>query len=157
MKNILWVLLFFSFHSYAQTITTPLMASLKNPNYFTNETGRAIYLTGSHSWNTLQDWGSDDSIQPIDFTGFVDMLVSHHHNCTLLWTTELPTFRFHNFHELSKTKEAPPDLFSATPFPWERTGPGNASDGKPKFDLTRFNQAYFDRLRAPKHPSTPST
>jgi len=133
---------------FVDTITTPLKAFSTNPNYFTNETGRAIYLTGSHSWNTLQDWGSDDTIQPIDFTAFVDMLVSHHHNFTLLWTTELPTFRFHNFHELSKTKEAPPDLFSATPFPWERTGPGNASDGKPKFDLTKFNQAYFDRLRA---------
>src|SRR5262249_19599340 len=29
----------------------------------------------------------------------------------------------------------------------QRTGPGNASDGKPKFDLTKYNQAYFDRLR----------
>ena len=27
-------------------------------------------------------------------------------------------------------------------------GPGTALDGKPKFDLDRFNQAYFDRLRA---------
>ena len=34
-----------------------------------------------------------------------------------------------------------------TPHPWQRTGPGKASDGKPKFDLSRFNQAYFDRLR----------
>ena len=41
---------------------------------------------------------------------------------------------------------APPD-FSVTPQPWQRTGPGNASDGKLKFDLTKFNQAYFDRLR----------
>ena len=29
-----------------------------------------------------------------------------------------------------------------------RTGPGLATDGGPKFDLTRFDQAYFDRLRA---------
>ena len=27
-------------------------------------------------------------------------------------------------------------------------GPGNALDGKPKFDLTKFNQTYFDRLRS---------
>src|SRR5262249_47314283 len=30
---------------------------------------------------------------------------------------------------------------------WLRTGPGSASDGLLKFDLSRFNQAYFDRLR----------
>lgn len=34
-----------------------------------------------------------------------------------------------------------------TPQPWPRTGPGAATDGKPKFDLSRFDQAYFDRLR----------
>src|SRR5205814_7292840 len=31
---------------------------------------------------------------------------------------------------------------------YERTGPGLALDGGLKFDLTRFNQAYFDQLRA---------
>ena len=31
--------------------------------------------------------------------------------------------------------------------PFARTGPGQAFDGKPKFDVTQFNQAYFDRLR----------
>ncbi|HEV8262861.1 MAG TPA: DUF6298 domain-containing protein, partial [Burkholderiales bacterium] len=34
------------------------------------------------------------------------------------------------------------------PLPWLRTGPGQALDGKPKFDLTKFNHAYFERLRA---------
>jgi len=59
---------------------------------------------------------------------------------TLLWATELPTFR-----GLPSTASSPPD-FSVSPHPWQRTGPGNASDGKLKFDLTKFNQAYFDRL-----------
>ena len=35
-----------------------------------------------------------------------------------------------------------------TPFPWPRTGAGLANDGKPKFDLSQFSQAYFDRLRS---------
>jgi hypothetical protein len=34
------------------------------------------------------------------------------------------------------------------PLVYCRTGPGLALDGKPKFDLTKFNQDYFDRLRA---------
>src|SRR6185312_4229008 len=35
-----------------------------------------------------------------------------------------------------------------SPFPWPRTGPGVASDGKPKFDLSRFDQSYFDLVRS---------
>lgn len=34
------------------------------------------------------------------------------------------------------------------PLPYQRTGPGTASDGAPKFNLNQFNQAYFDRLRS---------
>lgn len=128
--------------SIPKPITAPLKALSTNPNYFTDGTGRAVYLTGSHTWNTFQDWGTNDSIQPLDFDAFVNMLVAHHHNFTLLWTTELPTF-----HGLPSTANAPPD-FSVTPFPWQRTGPGNASDGKLKFDLTKYNPAFFERLRA---------
>ncbi len=35
-----------------------------------------------------------------------------------------------------------------SPQPWARTGPGNAKDGKPRFDLARFDEEFFDRLRA---------
>ena len=34
------------------------------------------------------------------------------------------------------------------PLAYQRTGPGKALDGGLKFDLTRFNQEYFDRLRS---------
>jgi hypothetical protein len=34
-----------------------------------------------------------------------------------------------------------------TPQPWLRTGPGLATDGKPKFDLSTFDPRYFERLR----------
>ena len=34
-----------------------------------------------------------------------------------------------------------------TPQPWPRTGPGDATDGKPRFDLDQFDPAFFDRLR----------
>jgi len=124
-----------------EPIKAPLRALGANPNYFTDGTGKAIYLTGSHTWNNLQDWGTNGSIQPLDFPAYVKMLVTHNHNVTLLWTTELPTFR-----SLPTAASSPPD-FSVTPQPWQRTGPGNASDAKLKFDLMKFNQAYFDRLR----------
>ena len=69
------------------------------------------------------------------------MLVANHHNFTLLWTTELPAF-----HGLPTTANSPPD-FTVAPLPWQRTGPGKATDGQLKFDLTKFNKDYFDRLR----------
>src|SRR5262249_54322575 len=122
-------------------ITTPLRALSTNPHYFTDGSGKAIYLTGSHTWNNFQDWGTNGAIQPLDFTAYVRMLVAHNHNFTLLWATELPTF-----HGLPTTASSPPD-FTVAPQPWQRTGPGDASDGKSKFDLTKFNPAYFDRLR----------
>jgi hypothetical protein len=125
----------------SRPITAPLKALATNPNYFADGAGRAIYLTGSHTWNNLQDWGTNGRAQPLDFAAYVKMLRAHNHNFTLLWTTELPTFR-----RLPTTASSPPD-FSVTPHPWQRTGPGNASDGKLKFDLTKHNQAYFDRLR----------
>src|SRR6185295_11049549 len=122
-------------------ITIPLKAHSSNPNFFADASGKAVYLTGSHTWNDFQDWGTDDSPQPLDFAAYVKMLVAHHHNFTLLWQTELPVFR-----GLPTQAKDSPDFF-VTPQPWQRTGPGNASDGKLKFDLAKFNQAYFDRLR----------
>src|SRR2546426_276680 len=98
--------------SKAKPITAPLRASANNPNYFTDGSGRAVYLTGSHTWNNFQDWGTNGSIQPLDFAAYVRFLVAHHHNFTLLWATELPAF-----HNLPTTAVSPPD-FSVTPQPW---------------------------------------
>lgn len=39
------------------------------------------------------------------------------------------------------------DNFWFFPIMYERPGHGAALDGKPKYDLNCFNQAYFDRLR----------
>ena len=39
-------------------------------------------------------------------------------------------------------------MVSITPSQYLRTGPGNALDGKPKFDLAKFNEEYFDNLRS---------
>src|SRR5262249_19732740 len=72
-------------------ISGPLKAS-KNPNYFQDAGGKPIVLCGSQTWNTLQDWGTDGTIRPLDFEAFVNFLKAHEHNFTLLWFTELPKF-----------------------------------------------------------------
>jgi len=124
----------------AAPITGPLVVSA-NPNYFKDASGTVLILNGSQTWNTLQDWGSNGSLQTLDFKAFVSFLTAHGHNFTLLWTTEMP-----KFCNLPTTESSPPDLV-ASPLPWVRTGPGNATDGGLKFDLTKYNQSFFDRLR----------
>ena len=113
-----------------------------NPHYFQDAHGVPLILNGSQTWNTFQDWGTGGTVEPLDFNAFVKFLLAHGHNFTLLWTVEMP-----KFCGLPVTPEAPPD-FTVSPLPWRRTGPGSATDGGLKFDLTQFDPAFFDRLRA---------
>src|SRR5262245_47299542 len=128
----------------AQPVPVPIAGPLvvsNNPNYFKDAKGNVLILNGSQTWNTFQDFGSDGAPQALDFNAFVQFLTSHGHNFTLLWLTELP-----KFCGFPATAGSPPDM-TVTPLPWERTGPGNATDGLPKFDLTKLDKGYFDRLR----------
>ena len=124
----------------AAPIAGPLVAS-DNPHYFKDANGTVLILTGSQTWNTLQDWGSDGSPQALDFNAFIHFLAAHGQNFTLLWRAEMP-----KFCSLPATASLPPDL-TVSPQPWLRTGPGKATDGGLKFDLTKFDPSYFDRLR----------
>jgi len=126
--------------AFAAQIAGPLGASA-NPNYFKDANGAVVLLNGSQTWNTFQDWGSNGSLVTLDFNAFVEFLTAHGHNFTLLWTTEMP--RFCGF---PATASSPPDL-TVSPLPWQRMGPGKATDGGLKFDLTKFNPRFFDRLR----------
>ncbi len=121
-------------------IDGPLVAS-DNPHYFKDANGAALILTGSQTWNALQDWGTDGSAQALDFDTFVRFLSAHGHNFTLLWTVEMP-----KFCGLPTTASSSPDV-TISPLPYKRTGPGKATDGGLKFDLTQFDQRFFDRLR----------
>jgi hypothetical protein len=122
-------------------VSGPLVAS-NNPNYFRDANGAVLILNGSQTWNTFQDWGSNGSLQTLDFDAFVSFLTKHGHNFTLLWITEMP-----KFCGFPATESSPPDL-TAGPLPWLRLGPGYATDGGLKFNLTKFNPGFFDRLRA---------
>ncbi len=113
----------------------PLRVSSVNPRYFSDESGKVVYLTGSHTWNNFKDWGTDNPPPTFDFVRYLNFLRLYNHNFVRLWTIELTQF----------TYEGPVKF--THPFPWQRTGPGTALDGKPRFDLHSFNQEYFDRLR----------
>jgi Family of unknown function (DUF6298) len=124
----------------------PLAVSETNPRYFTVAASdatdrRAVYLTGSHVNNNFHDGsgpGADcaETPEPNHYRGYLEFLEERGHNFIRLWRWE--QFRSQvaggAFH------------FCMTPQPWPRTGPGTAKDGKRKFDLAKFDPAYFDRL-----------
>ena len=125
----------------AQPARGPLRILKSNPCFFTDGTGKAVYLAGTHNWNNFQDTGhrsgSGDPPPALDFNAYLDFLQAHNHNFFRLWRWEVPKW----------TDDDPPGIKYAQPHPWLRTGPGVARDGKPKFDLSRFDPEYFDRMR----------
>ncbi|HYL79825.1 MAG TPA: hypothetical protein VEU07_03380 [Candidatus Acidoferrum sp.] len=116
--------------------TGPLRVDPQNPRYLTDGRGAAVYLTGSHTWNDFQDWGVTDPPSQLDFSAFLDFLARHGHNYTRLYVWEQAAW----VPWLS-------ERVTIHPLPYARTGPGIARDGKPRFDLHRWNPAYFARLR----------
>jgi hypothetical protein len=119
-----------------QSAIGPLRVSAANPRYFSDPSGRIVFLTGSHYWKNVQD---DDVTNPpvqFDNKAYLDFLQQHNHNFTRLWVWEQARWS----DEVSYSHWFSPTLYM-------RTGPGTAADGGQKFDLTKLNPAYFARLR----------
>jgi hypothetical protein len=118
----------------------PLRVHRDNRRYFTDGSGKAIYLTGSHTWSNLTDMGSSDPPPRFDFDAYLNFLDRLNHNFIRMWTWESVTWKPGHWR--------PGATHTVAPHPFARTGPGNAVDGKPKFDLTKYDRDYFDRLRS---------
>jgi hypothetical protein len=71
-----------------------------------------------------------------NYSEYLDFLVANNHNFVRLWTWE----------EAKWYTDTAEDYWFE-PLPYSREGKELAKDGKPKFDLTKFDRAYFDRLR----------
>jgi hypothetical protein len=120
----------------------PLFANPDNPRYFTDGTKvngkyKVVYITGAHTWCTLSD--CDDQIPIVaifDYNKYLDFVQDRGYNFIKLWRVE----------NVGGGENGPDFWYS--PMPYERSNTECcAYDGGNKFDLTRFNQAYFDRLR----------
>lgn len=113
----------------------PLRVHPQNRRYFMDGRGQVVYLAGSHNWTTVQDHGFPLPVA-FNFEEYVDFLTKHHHNFVRLWTWE-------------HADGAPWTTAGVrvSPLAFDRAGPGLAADGKPRFDVTRFDSQYFDRLR----------
>ena len=114
-----------------------LWPSVANPRYFADGSGVPIYLASSNLGWELQD-NSWDTVVTFDYEAYLDLFHTYDLNLIRLWMVE---------H--SRTAAGPPEAL-ATPMIYARSdgSAGNALDGLPKFDLDRFSDAYFSRLRS---------
>jgi hypothetical protein len=122
--------------SEASRARGPLRVLSGNPRFLTDGAGDVVFLVGAHTWNNFQDWGNADPPPALDYAQYLRFLRERGHNFTRLWTWEQAAWL---------PWETGPIRISPLPYP--RTGPGLARDGRPRFDLRRFDEAYFARLR----------
>jgi hypothetical protein len=125
-------------------INGPLKKSTTNGRYFTDNSGRAIYLTGSHTWDILPNYKQLNTVGRFEhkyvnnemiidgYEGYLTFLKNNNHNLIRLWNGEGSTLAYWEGD----------GAYESQYVPWQYTGTKNA----PKFDLTKFNQVYFDRL-----------
>jgi hypothetical protein len=97
-----------------------------NPHYFQDSSGKRIVLIGDYTWGTFSDTN-------YDFTTMFDTLRAYGLNFSRVWL-------FWGYETDSGDRI---DMM-----PYLRTGPGNANDGRPRYDLTQFDPHFFERLRA---------
>ncbi len=114
----------------AQTFNGPLRLDPRNPHFFTDASGKSIYLSGTGIHGTFQP----KTFGNPNYNSYLNFMVSYGHNLQRMriwenaWIVGDPSW-------------------TALPTIYKRTGPGLATDGKPKFDLNQFNDVFFTELR----------
>jgi hypothetical protein len=108
----------------------------RHPYYF-RDGDRHVVLVGVSDRALFTIWENDKGFS---WRKYLDDLTAHHLNYVrqdvFSWGALLAPVNY-------------PAQFSNPAWPFARTGPGKAIDGKPKFDLTRFDQSYFDQRLKP--------
>jgi hypothetical protein len=135
--------LFYFIGGHSLTVNSLINGLLRvhpsSPRYFTDNSGKAIYLSGEQIFVDLQDNTFNKSSiynykRTLNFSWYMQFMRDRNLNYIRNWT-------------LMSTGGASGVI--ANPMPYERvSGYGNALDGEPKFDLNQFNQSFFDRMRA---------
>ena len=127
--------------SGAQPVSGPLRVCEDNPRYFADGEGKPVLLVGTHVWNSLQDMGLTDPPEAFDWEAYLDFLERYSHNFIRLWHWDLTIW------DTASNREKEPRKLHCAPHPWPRTGPDEALDGKPRFDLEKWDETFFTRLR----------
>ncbi len=123
----------------------PLRVHPKNPRYFADPSGRAVYLTGSHTWPSLVDIGPGDPPPAFDFAAYLDFLERLGHNFIRLWTWEPVTWntarnRRPGIHTAAPSRSPAPD-----PATHSTAGPSSTSASTTAATSTGFAVGYARR------------
>jgi len=108
----------------------------EHPYYF-RDGNRHVVLVGVSDRSLFTIWENEKGFS---WRTYLDDLAAHHLNyvrqdvCS--WGGLLAPLKY-------------PAQLSNLAWPFARTGPGTAIDGKPKFDLSKFDQSYFDERLKP--------
>ncbi|UCG56742.1 MAG: hypothetical protein JSU70_17985 [Phycisphaerales bacterium] len=106
-------------------------------SYYFRDGSRHVALVGVSDRAMFTIWENDKGFS---WRKYLDDLSEHHLNYVrqdvLSWDALLAPVNY-------------PAQFSNPAWPFARTGPGVAVDGKPKFDLTKFEQSYFNQRIKP--------
>ena len=121
----------------------PLSVNSKNPIYFDDGSGKAIYLAGHQIFVDLQDNSFNKALiyndrRTLDWNQYMDFVTAHNFNYIrnwVIWST-------------GSGSMAPVNRAIARPMPYKRVeGHGKAKDGGDKFDLEQFDETFFSRMR----------
>jgi hypothetical protein len=105
-----------------------------NPHYFADPSGKPIFVTGCYTWGTF-------SSTDFDYTALLESLKEDGLNYSRVWLWwGCDEFRKGEFEGL-------PEEGKMHVEPYLRTGSSLAHDGRPKYDLSKFNPEFFSRLR----------
>ena len=116
--------------------TGRLEISPQYPYYF-RDGDRHVVLVGVSDRQLFFIWRNDKGFS---WQEYLDDLEAHHLNYV-----RQDVF---DWGKLLAPQKYPAQL-SSPAWPFARTGTGNAIDGKPKFDLTKFDQSYFEKRLKP--------
>jgi len=108
------------------SVSKAISAHPANPYYFQDAKGNPVWVAG--------DSTGAFSTYKYDYVSSFDTLKAHGLNFMRVW--------------VCKGRECGPDGDIVFHVAYQRTGPGKALDGRPKFDLTKFDPAFFKRLKA---------
>jgi hypothetical protein len=120
----------------AAVATEPIKLHPENPHYFLFRGQPAVLIASGEHYGAVLNLD-------FDYVRYLDVLQAHRYNLTRAFSgtyREVPG----SFGITGNTLAPAPGRYLC---PWMRSSTAGATDGGNKFDLTKWDQAYFDRLR----------
>ncbi|HSW98508.1 MAG TPA: LamG-like jellyroll fold domain-containing protein [Candidatus Saccharimonadales bacterium] len=125
--------------AHATVTLSPLHVSTDNSRYFADSNNNPVFLFGDHTWQNFIDSGNGNPPSAFNYSDYLSYINARGANWFRLWDWEQTRW----------SNETSDNSYWFGQSAYNRvTGHGTANDGGNKFDLTSFNQDYFDRMRS---------